>query len=67
VSGAGGASADPLSPCTGVCRLDPATGYCAGCRRTVEEIAGWLDKSGEEKRAILTRVASRLPNPGSAR
>jgi predicted Fe-S protein YdhL (DUF1289 family) len=61
----GGASADPLSPCTGVCRLDPATGYCAGCRRTVEEIAGWLDKSGEEKRAILTRVMARKIGPNS--
>jgi len=58
-------STDPLSPCTGVCRLDPATGLCAGCRRTVEEIAEWLDKSGEEKRAILERVMARKIGPNS--
>lgn len=31
----------PASPCTGICRLDPADGLCQGCLRTMEEIAGW--------------------------
>lgn len=30
----------PLTPCTGVCRLD-ARGFCVGCQRTGAEIAGW--------------------------
>jgi predicted Fe-S protein YdhL (DUF1289 family) len=65
VSGRSTTSTDPLSPCTGVCRLDPATGLCAGCRRTVEEIAGWLDKTTGEKQAILERVMARKIGPNS--
>lgn len=30
-----------MSPCTGVCRLDVATGFCLGCARTGDEIARW--------------------------
>ena len=29
------------SPCVKVCVVDPRTGLCLGCHRTVEEIAGW--------------------------
>ncbi len=29
------------SPCTGVCRMDAATGWCVGCRRTIDEIVAW--------------------------
>lgn len=31
----------PPSPCIGICRIDDATGLCAGCARTGEEIAIW--------------------------
>lgn len=30
-----------LTPCIGVCTLDP-DGYCDGCLRSGDEIAGWL-------------------------
>lgn len=50
---------EPPSPCTGVCRIDAATGLCAGCGRTVEEIARWPAADAEEKRAILARIAAR--------
>lgn len=53
-------SAVPVpSPCTGVCRIDAATGWCAGCRRTIEEITVWsrLDDAG--KRAIWARLEAR--------
>lgn len=29
------------SPCTSVCRMDPTTGWCLGCARTLPEIAAW--------------------------
>lgn len=29
------------SPCTGVCRIDPASGWCEGCCRTMDEIVSW--------------------------
>jgi hypothetical protein len=47
------------SPCVQVCTLDPLTGLCVGCYRTVQEVADWLEMSAEEKRAVLERVAQR--------
>ncbi len=49
----------PASPCIGVCLLDPATGRCRGCLRTVAEIAGWYEAGAAEKRAILARLDER--------
>lgn len=47
------------SPCVGVCRMDESTGLCAGCARTLDEIAGWsrLDDDGKLRvwQAIQTR------------
>ena len=47
------------SPCTSVCSLDPATGWCVGCLRTIDEIAAWgrLDDAG--KGTVLMRLPSR--------
>jgi predicted Fe-S protein YdhL (DUF1289 family) len=47
-----------LSPCTGVCRLD-ADGYCAGCRRSAEEIARWLGMSHAERLHLMDHVLPR--------
>lgn len=49
----------PLSPCIGVCILDPGAGYCRGCARTIAEIAGWLDLTAAEKRRILAALPAR--------
>ena len=56
-----GAAAEPspLSPCLGICLIDPYARSCRGCLRTIEEIAGWYDASPTEKRAILARLAAR--------
>jgi len=47
------------SPCIDVCRIDPRTGWCEGCLRTLDEIAAWgaLDDTG--KRAVWTKLAER--------
>jgi uncharacterized protein len=47
------------SPCTDVCRIDPASGWCEGCLRTIDEIAAWgsLDDAG--RRRIWQRLAER--------
>ncbi|MDG5488285.1 DUF1289 domain-containing protein [Sphingomonas sp. BGYR3] len=49
-----------MSPCTGICRLDPATGWCLGCGRTGQEIAAWRDAGDDERRAILNRLDQRM-------
>jgi len=50
---------DPLSPCINVCRMDPATGFCEGCCRTLDEIADWSSLSESEKRAVLALLPAR--------
>lgn len=48
------------SPCTKICQLDAATGWCKGCGRSAQEIGDWLYASDAEKRAILARLPARL-------
>lgn len=56
------------SPCIGICRMDEARGLCAGCLRTLDEIAGWSRAADAEKLAILARVERRRAAiPASAR
>ena len=57
----------PVSPCVGICLMDPATRTCRGCLRTVEEIALWYTASAAEKRAILARLAARAAAAGDER
>ena len=45
----------PLSPCTGVCRLD-TRGLCLGCLRTGDEIARWTRMSDAEKIWLMNEV-----------
>jgi uncharacterized protein len=49
------------SPCVNVCQMDPGSGLCLGCRRTLQEIADWLEMAPEEKLAVLERAAQRAP------
>jgi hypothetical protein len=42
-----------------VCALDPESGLCRGCFRTLQEIADWLEMTAEQKRATLQRAAER--------
>jgi hypothetical protein len=56
---------NPVSPCLGICLMDPATRMCRGCLRTVEEIAGWYEATPAEKRAILARLAQRRADANS--
>jgi uncharacterized protein len=49
-----------LSPCIKLCLLDERSGFCAGCGRTIAEIAGWLGYSDAERRAIMNQLPRRL-------
>jgi predicted Fe-S protein YdhL (DUF1289 family) len=53
------AEAEVASPCINVCRMDAASGYCEGCRRTLEEIASWSAYSAAQKRAVLAQLPKR--------
>lgn len=45
-----------MSPCSGVCEMDAATGRCSGCARTLDEIANWVEYSDEKRSAIMDRL-----------
>jgi predicted Fe-S protein YdhL (DUF1289 family) len=47
------------SPCVNVCRMDETTGLCAGCLRTLDEIACWAGYTREEKLAVRAKLAAR--------
>ena len=42
-----------------VCQMDPETGLCRGCLRTLDEIAGWMDYTVSEKLEVLGRLDER--------
>ena len=53
-------AAEPVpSPCNCVCRVDPASGLCDGCLRTLDEIAGWTALDAAGKRAVWERLGER--------
>lgn len=56
------------SPCVNICQIDPDTDLCAGCLRTLHEIANWGHYSDEERRAVNRAVEARrraAPRSGS--
>lgn len=50
---------DIPSPCVGVCAVNPATGQCLGCLRSIDEIGAWPRASNEERLAILQLLKER--------
>jgi len=57
----------PISPCLGICIMDPRTRQCRGCLRTVEEIAHWYEATPAEKRELLAVLAARRAATGASR
>jgi hypothetical protein len=39
--------------------MDPASGFCEGCLRTIDEIAAWGAMTDEDKRAVWQRLEQR--------
>ncbi|MGO7868963.1 DUF1289 domain-containing protein [Rhizobium leguminosarum] len=48
------------TPCTHLCSLEPSTGFCAGCGRTLEEIGSWTSYSDTERTRIMALLPARL-------
>lgn len=49
-----------LSPCVKVCVIDPASGLCQGCGRTLAEIARWGSMSEAERAHIMAGLKERM-------
>ena len=54
--------ASVASPCISVCRIDPVTGLCVGCARTLEEIAAWSTLDDAARRNVWNAIATRRAN-----
>lgn len=52
-------STPTASPCIRVCSVNPKTGWCEGCYRTLKEIASWGRLSEEEREAVTTDLPRR--------
>lgn len=55
------------SPCVQICVIDPVSGLCEGCLRTLQEIAEWSRLSEAERLAIMAELPRRkMASDGSS-
>ncbi|MGA8049720.1 MAG: DUF1289 domain-containing protein [Burkholderiales bacterium] len=47
------------SPCIDVCQMNPERRVCAGCCRTLDEIARWSEMSDAERERVLAELPGR--------
>ena len=52
------------SPCIQLCQIDRTTGLCAGCARSLDEIAGWAGFSEERRAEIMDDLPGRRSAEG---
>jgi prolyl-tRNA editing enzyme YbaK/EbsC (Cys-tRNA(Pro) deacylase)/predicted Fe-S protein YdhL (DUF1289 family) len=53
------------SPCNSVCRMDEASGWCAGCFRSIDEIANWSRMTPTQQRDVWRLIEQRAQHPTS--
>lgn len=47
------------TPCVQVCIVEPTTGFCLGCKRTLPEIAQWSRFTDEQRAGIMAELPER--------
>lgn len=47
------------SPCIKICQMDPETGLCEGCFRTMDEIGRWTMYTEEQRKEIRIQIEAR--------
>jgi predicted Fe-S protein YdhL (DUF1289 family) len=53
-----------VSPCEKICTVDPGSGLCSGCGRSLDEIAHWVAYSDAERARIMQELPARLEAMG---
>lgn len=48
------------TPCIKVCAIEPLSGLCIGCGRTLREIGAWSSFSGQTRAAVMAVLPGRL-------
>jgi predicted Fe-S protein YdhL (DUF1289 family) len=58
------------TPCIKVCIVDPDSGHCLGCARSLDEIAGWTAYTADERSRVIAQLPQRMeimrPRPATA-
>jgi predicted Fe-S protein YdhL (DUF1289 family) len=52
-------SLSAATPCVKICVVDPLSGLCIGCGRTVAEISLWPEMTDEQRRAVMSDLSAR--------
>ncbi len=55
------------TPCIKLCIIDPPSGLCQGCGRTIGEIQAWSSLAEPRRLAIMRTLAERLARSRSER
>lgn len=45
-----------ITPCISVCKIDPVTQICIGCKRTLEEVRDWTSFSSQQRLEVMQRL-----------
>ena len=48
------------SPCVSVCVMNPVTGWCEGCLRSLAEIGDWAQADDAAKRQVWRTIGKRI-------
>ena len=56
-----------ISPCIKTCTIDPHTRTCAGCGRSLDEIARWTAMTDAERRRVMARLEAGRGRPAARR
>ena len=48
-----------LTPCIKVCVIDPRSGLCIGCARSLAEIGRWASFTDSERKALMFELKDR--------
>lgn len=48
-----------MSPCIGICTVDRKSGFCLGCKRTIDEIGRWMMLEDPERQKIIDQLPVR--------
>ena len=49
-----------ISPCEKICAVDPCSGLCLGCGRSLSEIERWATFDDGERARVMAELPERL-------
>jgi hypothetical protein len=55
-----------VTPCEKICIVDPASGLCRGCGRSLAEIERWTTYGEDERARVMSELPHRLEAMRSA-